>query len=249
MSEKYTEETFKKHLEEEHKQSPLSTYLREIVYGANDGIVTTFAVVAGFTGAQIASPMAGKPYFLVLLFGFANLFADAASMGLGNFVSARSAKDAYAQEKRKEMYEIQNSTSMEKEETMHLLQQKGFSEEDAHALTKIYMKNEPYWLDFMMRYELELPNPEGENPWLTAGATLIAFVTFGFIPLIPYVFNVSPDKIFLSSSALVAIALIVVGFLRWKVTRESVIRSIGETVLVGGIAAGIAYVVGTFFRI
>lgn len=100
-----------------------------------------------------------------------------------------------------------------------------------------------------MRYELELPNPEGENPWLTAGATLIAFVTFGFIPLIPYVFNVSPDKIFLSSSALVAIALIVVGFLRWKVTRESVLRSIGETVLVGGIAASIAYVVGTFFRI
>ena len=85
---------------EEHKVSIFQSYLKEIVYGGNDGIVTTFAIVAGFAGAQLsaASPMG---YVTVLLFGFANLFADGLSMGLGNFLSIRSEKDSYLSELKK----------------------------------------------------------------------------------------------------------------------------------------------------
>lgn len=72
------------------KKSRLSDYLKEIVYGGIDGIITTFAVVAGFTGANNPELMLNKGYMIVLLFGFANLFADATSMGLGNFLSVRT---------------------------------------------------------------------------------------------------------------------------------------------------------------
>src|SRR3989338_5674034 len=112
----YSKYDLEKHLKNEHKISPFSQYLREIVYGGNDGIVTTFAVVAGFSGAGIG-PATGYSYLTVLLFGFANLLADWAAMGLGNFLSIRSNQDVYREEMRKEATEIERNFSAEFEET------------------------------------------------------------------------------------------------------------------------------------
>ena len=85
-----------------------AAYLKEIVYGGNDGIVTTFAVVAGFAGAH-ANGHSYIPAITVLLFGLANLFADATSMGLGNFLAIRTEQDIYAHEKDKEYHEIKHN--------------------------------------------------------------------------------------------------------------------------------------------
>jgi vacuolar iron transporter family protein len=115
-----------KHVAAEHYQSPFSVYLREIVYGGLDGIVTTFAVVAGFSGAQISANITTIPVLSVLLFGFANLLADATSMGLGNFLSVRADQDVYTREEAKERQEIKNNTEFEKLETVSILQTKGF---------------------------------------------------------------------------------------------------------------------------
>ncbi|MCR4329443.1 MAG: VIT1/CCC1 transporter family protein [Candidatus Roizmanbacteria bacterium] len=245
----YTANTYKKHLEQEHRLSPFSTYLKEIVYGANDGIVTTFAVVAGFTGAQAMGGNTTLPFLTVLLFGIANLFADGASMSLGNFLSVRADQDVFRSEKEKELYEIKNSTKMEESETIHILQTKGFSKKDAQTITNLYKKNEPYWVDFMMKDELEMTNPEGEIPLYNAVATFLAFLSFGIIPLLPYFFSRSVHTAFLFSSTATLLALILLGFLRWRVTKRNIINSIGEVVLVGGIAALIAYVVGTLIHI
>src|SRR3990172_8446076 len=99
----YSERDYREHLEKEHKQTPFSIYLKEIVYGGTDGIITTFAVVAGFSGAQIDGGY--LPLVSVILFGLANLAADGVSMSLGNFLSIRSDKDLYRSEKEKEHYE------------------------------------------------------------------------------------------------------------------------------------------------
>ena len=96
----YNEETFRKHIEDEHKQSKVSEYLKEIVYGGSDGIVTTFAVVAGFSGAQNMN-IAQNSVMVVLLFGLANLFADASSMGLGNILSILADKDVFKTNRQK----------------------------------------------------------------------------------------------------------------------------------------------------
>lgn len=237
----------KEHLAQEHKISPLTTHLKEIVYGGNDGIVTTFAVVAGFAGAQ-SSPISTFPLLTVILFGLANLFADGLSMGLGNFMSLRAEQDVYKEEKAKELHEIRNNKRLEEEETLYILTSKGFSKKQAEELTKIYSQNENYWAEFMMKYELEMPDPQKENPYFTASATFLSFVFFGFIPLVPYIFLQAWQNMFFLSSFFTLAALIILGVLRWKVTKVRFIRSVGEIVLIGGIAATIAYFVGTFFR-
>lgn len=237
-----------KHLAEEHRLSPFSAYLKEIVYGGNDGIVTTFAVVAGFTGAQ-GQNIGSLPIIVVLLFGFANLFADGVSMALGNFLSSRSEQDVYRDAKRREDREIHINPRSEKEESMEILIRKGFSEKQAHQLVDIYSTNKKYWLEFMMNQELELPSPEKDNPTRMAIATFVSFIIFGMIPLLPYIFFRDNNNVFLHSVAATLTSLLILGFLRWKVTGHKWVRTIGETLLLGGTAATVAYIVGTLFRI
>lgn len=235
-----------KHLSEEHNRTPFTTYLKEIVYGGNDGIVTTFAVVAGFTGA--AADVTTLPLTAVLLFGFANLAADGISMSLGNFLSSNSEKDIYATFKQKELTEIHRHPELEAAESIEILTRKGFSEEQARKLVAIYKTNENYWLEFMMEKELELPNPEHEHPLYMAGATFLSFTGFGLIPLIPYIFLRGETNIFYYSIAATAGALALLGLLRWRVTRQHWARSLLETLILGGTAASVAYFVGTLFR-
>lgn len=237
-----------KHLASEHKISPFSAYMREIVYGGLDGIVTTFAVVAGFAGAgqpELATKLGALP---VLLFGLANLFADGVSMSLGNFLSLRSEKDVYRGEKDKERNEIKTHKDNEMEETVAILLKKGYGQKDAEDMARLYAKNEDYWTDFMMNQELELPNPERQSALTTSLATFAAFVVFGLIPLLPYIFAPQASSSFGTSVAFTLAALLILGSLRWQVVKEKLVRSVGETLLLGSVAAAVAYFVGTFFR-
>ena len=244
---KQNEMDIAKHLEEEHRITPLSAYLKEIVYGGNDGIITTFAVVAGFAGAQ-ANVGASLPVLSVLIFGFANLFGDGVSMALGNLLSTRSEQDVYSNEKGKESYEIKHNTKMEQIESIQILMNRGFNKSQAEQLVSLYMSNPKYWVDFMMNQELELPNPERDNPYKMAIVTFISFIFFGFIPLIPYVFF-KGSSLFVASIFMTALALFLIGIMRWRISKQSFIRSVGEMLLLGGAAATVAYFVGTMFNI
>src|SRR3989344_6615563 len=175
------------HLKQEHYRSPVAEYIREVVLGGVDGIVTTFAVVSGFSGAALSNEATTQLSFLVvLLFGLANLFADGVSMGLGNFLSVLSDRDYYRMAEGKELDEIRKNPEDEYQETITLVVQKGFSEVDARKLADIYRTNETYWVDFMMTHELKMTNPDGENPFFTGLVTFIAFLAFGIIPLLPF---------------------------------------------------------------
>lgn len=235
------------HVAAEHSINPLTTYIKEIVYGGTDGIITTFAIVAGFAGAQ-TNPSSQLPLFAILLFGFANLFADGISMALGNFMSTRSEQDVYKHAKEKEYHEVVHNPEMEKAETLVILQKKGFTKKQAADLVAIYATNPMYWTEFMMNNELELSNPEGDNPFFMALATFFSFLVFGFIPLSPYVI-LGEQATFVISIGATATALLSLGFIRWRVGRQGALRSIGEVLLLGGAAAITAYFVGLFFRV
>jgi len=245
---KYSAKTYKEHLEKEHKISTLSHYLKEIVYGGNDGIVTTFAVVAGFTGASIGSAISTYSFLTVLLFGLSNLFADGLAMGLGNFLSVRADKDIYSTERAKELHEIRQEPEMEKAETSYILQQKGFTKQQAETITDIYAQNETYWVEFMMKNELEMQNPEGENAFMNGIATFFSFVLFGFIPILPYLLISNIQTAFMSSCLSTLSALILLGFVKGKVAKKNLLTSIFEVVAIGGTSAIVAFFVGTFFR-
>ncbi len=246
---KYSTFDLKAHLAQEHSRSPFSKFLKEIVYGGTDGIVTTFAVVAGFSGAQAGAEIMSIPIFVVLLFGFANLLADGASMGIGNFLGVQAGQDLYKKEEEKERLEVERNLELEKAETIAILTQKGFDEKDAIEITKLYAKNEPYWVEFMMRDELDMPNPKGESPLLTGIATAISFVCFGIIPLLPFLILPQMGSYFQMSIIFTMSALLLLGLLRYKVTGMTIVRSVGETIILGGISASIAYFVGSLFRI
>lgn len=244
----FTDEEFKEHLEKEHRSSLFSDYLKEIVYGGNDGIVTTFAVVAGFTGAYSSSDMALNMSILtVLLFGLANLFADGTAMGLGNFLSLRAEQHIYQTYKEKERLEIQRNPEMEKKETLYILKKKGFSEEHAFQMTELLMKNPDYWLQFMMTDELEMKNPEGDNPAINGLATFLSFCVFGCIPIIPYLFVTDAGSAFLYSCLSTLIALVLLGIFSGVFSGRAYGKTIFETVLIGSASAFVAYFVGTFF--
>lgn len=236
------------HLAQEHKKTPFSTYLREIVYGGNDGIVTTFAVVAGFAGAQADPATAAVPVISVLLFGLANLFADGISMSLGSFLSIRADQDVYHSTKAKELHEIINDPGNEFAETVEILRRKGFSDIDATTIARIYRKNTAYWTDFMMKDELEMSNPENEKPLYVGLWTLAAFTLFGAVPLLPYIFAFPLPYIFAVSVSFTGAALLLLALLRAAVTQRHTAKTVLETIFVGGLSALVAFAVGTFFR-
>lgn len=239
------------HIRDEHTQSAVAGHFKEVIYGGIDGIVTTFAVVAGFSGAALSNETTTQLSFMVvLLFGLANLFADATSMGLGNFLSVRSEKDQYNTARRKEQQEIQNNPNSEAEETVTIMVDKGFSEEDARQLTSIYQKNEEYWTDFMMNHELEMSDPRGENPVYTGLTTFGSFIVFGAIPLVPFMLmqSATPTTVFQLSSIGTFGALVALGLLKWRVVGSDLFKSLFEVVVVGGVAALIAFWVGSFFQ-
>ncbi|MFT7507808.1 MAG: VIT1/CCC1 family predicted Fe2+/Mn2+ transporter [Acidimicrobiales bacterium] len=240
------------HLHDEHQQSPFAAYFREVIYGGIDGIITTFAVVAGFSGAALSADTTTQVSFLVvLLFGLANLFADGVSMGLGSFLSVRSEQDLYKASRGKEEHEIAHNSEMEYSETITILMQKGYEEADAIAMAGLYRKNPAYWLDFMMNHELEMPDPMGDNPIYTGLATFVSFLIFGIIPLLPFLFlgGASAGALFLYSIIGTFLALVTLGILKWKVVGAGLRASLFEVVVVGSAAAAVAYFVGTFFSL
>lgn len=240
------------HLEHEHKHSPFAEYFKEVIYGGIDGIVTTFAVVAGFSGAALANETTTQLSFLVvLLFGLSNLFADGVSMGLGNFLSVKSDQDLYKASRDKETEEVRNNAQMEYEETITIMMQKGFSEAEATTLADIYRTNEEYWVDFMMTHELEMPDPRSDNPLLTGFATFASFLVFGVIPLLPFMLltDAAAADAFEYSVAGTFVALVLLGILKWKVVGTGFLKSLFEVVVVGSVAAFIAFFVGSLFEI
>lgn len=246
------EQKLHEHLEDEHAHSQFENYFKEVIYGGIDGIITTFAVVAGFSGAAFSNEITTQLSFLVvLLFGLANLFADGVSMGLGNFLSVKSEQDLYKSARNKELQEVRTHTQMEFEETITILVAKGYSEEDAHTLATLYKKNETYWVDFMMTHELEMADPRGDNPILTGLATFSSFLVFGSIPLLPFIVtsDASSVTVFMYSVFGTFFALILLGLLKWKVVGSRLYSSLFEVLIVGGVAASVAFLVGSFFSI
>ncbi len=241
-------EHFDHHLKAEHGQTKIAEYLKEIMYGGIDGIVTTFAVVAGLAGANSGEVVAFS-FVSVLLFGLANLFADASSMGLGEFLSARSDQKLYAKIKDMERHLINHKTDYEKAETKFLLIEKGFSEQDASTITNLYSKNPDYWTEFMMNHELGIPNHEDERPGLNAIATFIAFLIFGLIPLIPFLLTRGTSDVFVYSIGATFVALVLLGLLRSRITHEKSWRALIEVVGLGSVSAIIAFLVGTLFKV
>jgi VIT1/CCC1 family predicted Fe2+/Mn2+ transporter len=217
--------------------------LEDFVYGATDGAVTTFAVVAGVVGASL-SPA------IVLILGFANLFADGFSMAMGNYLATRSQKEYIEQARRREEWEIDNLAEQERQEIRDIYAAKGFKEEILEEIVRIITSRRKVWVDTMMKEELGLIEDK-KHPLDTALTTFTAFNVIGIIPLLPFIAMLaagssvaSTADAFLYSSAFTAGAFFAIGAIKGRVVKKSLVRSGFSALLVGGIAAIVAFVVG-----
>lgn len=219
-------------------------YLGEFVYGAIDGTVTTFAVVAGAAGAALSPGV-------VIILGFANLLADGFSMASGNFLSERTQRDFIEKERKREEWEIDNVPEGEKEEIREIFMKKGFKGKDLDRAVEIIISDKKIWVDTMMADELGLLE-SAKSPWKTAGSTYLGFIVIGIIPLLAYIlsyfFPFFQQQTFKTAIVMTLIALIIIGVIKRYVTKKGLWKSVAETVFVGGAAAVIAYYIGFFLR-
>lgn len=211
------------------------TYIRDAVFGANDGIVTTFAVVAGVAGANL-------PITTVLILGFANLLADGLAMGLGNYLGTKSEVDYIRRERQTENWEAEHLPDMEKKEIETIYRRKGFTGKDLTRAVDIITSNKKVWVETMMREELGLPAEKSEHPVKNGLATFIAFALAGVCPLLPYIFHI--PQAFNVSIVVTGITLFAVGSLRTLITKKPWLVAGLEMLLVGAIAAGAAFLTG-----
>lgn len=219
--------------------SKFREYLGEFVYGGIDGSVTTFAVVAGAAGAGLSSG-------IVIILGFANLIADGFSMSIGSYLSTKSELDNYERHKKIEYWEVENIPEKEVQEIRDIYEAKGFEGELLEQVVAKITEDKDRWVDVMMKEELEMI-PESKSPFKVALVTFISFVLVGFVPLVIYVVDYALTiklPLFLISSVLTSLAFISIGWLRSFVTETNIWKSIAETLLLGAIAASLAYFVG-----
>ncbi len=215
-------------------------YIKSAVYGGLDGIITTFAVVAGVAGAALSTG-------IVLILGFANLVADGLSMAIGDYLSTKSEQEYHDAERRREQWEIENYPEGERREMIELYTAKGMPTEDAQAIVDVLARNEEAWIDVMMAEELGIIGSEG-SPVASAAVTFFSFFLFGLVPLLAYVaarlMPLMEINTFALASISTGITLFVLGALKAKVTGRHWFRSGMEMLLVGGIAATAAYAIG-----
>lgn len=233
-----------KKIEEDIHQTTAGKYVGDAVYGALDGIVTTFAVVAGATGATLS-------VVIVLILGFANLLADGLSMALGNYLGTKSEMEYAARERRREEWEVDNDPEGEIEEIRQIYSRKGFQGEDLERAVKVIISDKKVWVDTMMLDELNIIE-EVKSPVRSGLTTFAAFVAAGFLPLVFYVITfLLPSLVidrFAASTVLAAAALFGVGSLRTVVTGKKWWLAGLEMTFVGGLASVAAYVIGYLLR-
>ncbi len=228
------------HLSSELHGHKLGPYIHNIVYGGNDGIITTFAVVAGTVGAAL-------PSYIVIILGLANLLADGVSMAVGAYLSLKSEADQYERLRKEELDEIKTHPAMEREEIREFFSKKGLPQKDVETIVSIITADTNMWADTMMVEEHGLIKNTSERPIMHGWITFLSFVSFGAIPLVPYIFP-SAAQSFTVASVATAIAMLCLGILRSYVTRERLIRGALEVVGLGLITAIIAYGVGAALR-
>ena len=227
-----------------NSESSKGSYLSDFVYGGIDGSVTTFAVVAGVVGASL-SPS------IVLILGFANLFADGFSMAVGNYLSSKSKREYIEKIRRAEETAVLNIPDEESEEIREIFKEKGFSGRQLEEAVKIITNNKEIWIDTMMKDEFGIFE-EQKSPIKGALMTFVAFNIIGFIPLLAYVlsylFSSLKDQTFPISILFTSCALFIVGSVKGEIVDKKWYLSGFETLLIGGIAATIAFLVGFLLR-
>lgn len=231
------------HLHHNHTEQHLrsSDMLKDIVIGMSDGLTVPFALAAGLSGAVSNS-------HIIVIAGIAEICAGSIAMGLGGYLAGKTEQDHYASEVKREYDEIENLRHMEIAETKEFFANIGLSEFLQDAATEEIARDKDRWVDFMMKYELGLEEPDPKRASKSALNIGLAYVAGGIIPLSPYFFigdSVSALKI---SVIATLVCLFVFGYYKSRITGINPWVGAVRVLLIGALAAAAAFAVAKLFE-
>jgi VIT1/CCC1 family predicted Fe2+/Mn2+ transporter len=180
---------------------------------------------------------------IILTAGLAEVAAGAIAMGLGGYMAGRTDIEHFASERAREEREVAEVPHREVAEVTDILRSYGLDEEDASRVVKSIKADKKRWVDFMMRFELGLEEPDPKRAGRSALTISLAYIAGGLIPLAPYFFFSSVTTALLASVLVTLLALLVFGYIKGVFTTGKPLRSAIQTVAVGGLAASAAFVI------
>lgn len=217
--------------------SKIGGLLKEAVFGFNDGLVSTFAIIAGLTGGLTENRT-------ILLAALATLFAGAFSMGLGTYLGSKAEKEHYESERKREIYEMKHVPEIERQEIRDIYVAKGFKGKLLEEIVAHITSNDKLWLETMMREELGFAESP-PKPGLNGVVMGIAFFIGALLPTIPYAV---PANIFQNAAQwtlfISVVSLVAAGAFKTRFTKRNVFLSAFETLAIGALAAGGSYGIG-----
>jgi vacuolar iron transporter family protein len=217
---------------ESHFES--SELVRDVVIGMADGLTVPFALAAGLSGAVNST-------HVVVLAGLAEIAAGSIAMGLGGYLAARGDAEHYDNERLREEREIVERVKDEEEEIYAIFEEYGVERSESDPVLQALKRNPKRWVDFMMRFELGLEEQEKNRASQSALTIAISYILGGMIPLLPYMLAAHANEALLISVAITLVALLVFGAVKGRLTGAGAVRSGTQTMLIGGLAAGVAY--------
>ena len=220
-----------------------SSYVKSIVFGGLDGIITTFSIVAAVAGASMSSQV-------IIMMGFANLLSDGISMGLGDYLSESAEIKYIRTERQREVWEVENIPDAELTEMIELYTKQGVEEEDAKTILTTMIKYKDLFVDHMMILELGLQSPdEHEHPAKNGLVTFGSFVLFGSVPMWVYLvvwgiqYN-NQQGAFGIACGFTAATMFLLGATQAKLTKQNIVKTGLSMMMNGCLAAAAAYLIG-----
>ena len=210
--------------------------VRDIVIGMSDGLTVPFALAAGLSGAVTSTG-------IIVTAGLAEISAGAIAMGLGGYLAAKSDAEHYISERARELQEVATIPREEMKEVAEVFRAYGLEEEEIRPIVLALRKKPENWVDFMMRFELGLEEPDPKRAVRSALTIAASYVVGGFIPLTPYIVLGNAAVALRVSVIVTLIALFSFGFVKGQFTGTRPLRSALQTMLVGGLAAAAAFVI------
>ena len=210
--------------------------VRDIVIGMSDGLTVPFALAAGLTGAISQT-------HIIVTAGFSEIAAGSIAMGLGGYLAARGDAEHYAQEQAREEREIITIPEAEAQEVTDIFQTYGLSPDECATVVTSLRRRPTDWVKFMMRFELSLEAPEPGRAWKSALTIAVAYIVGGVIPLSAYLLVSNVERALQLSVAVTLIALAIFGGIKGRFTGGSLVRSGMQTTIIGGLAAGAAFLI------
>jgi len=213
-----------------------SETVRDMVIGMSDGLTVPFALAAGLSGAVQSTG-------IVITAGLAEIAAGSIAMGLGGYMAARTDAEHYASERAREEREVREVPHREMEEVAEVFREYGVPEGVVSEAARAISADPRRWVDFMMRFELGLEEPDPGRARRSALTIALSYVAGGLVPLAPYFFAPAVSTGVLWSVLLTLAALLGFGYGKGRFTTERPWRSAWQTALVGGLAAGVAFTI------